>query len=107
MQTVILAYCSKGDSLREVIAKDDHLATFGLYVAKEHQPGRSPGWLKIRSEAENRRGAINIQWEPVGVLMCRVVNRGAGRPNAIVGDFIGYLLARHRRRLRAIMIAPN
>jgi hypothetical protein len=107
MQTVIHVHCTRGVSLREKIAKDDWLADFSLYVAKEQQPGRSPGWLKVRSAQQGRRGAINIEWEPAGVLRCRVVNRAGGRPDAIVGDFIGYLLARHRRRLRTIVIAIN
>ena len=55
-----------------------------------------------------RRGAVNIEWDAsAAVLKCRVVNRGFGRPNVIVGDFIEYLLACHRRRLRAVVIVPS
>ena len=107
MQTLIDAHCSRGSSLREKIAKDTHLERFSLYVVKEQKPGRSPGWLKIRSSVTDRRGAINIQWDPVGVLRCRVVNRGPGRPDAITGDFVAYLLARHRKRLRAVNVVPR
>ena len=93
MQTVIHVHCSQGASLREKIAKDGRLDDFRLYVVKEQKQGRSPGWLKIRSTESDRRGAINVQWDASGVLLCRIVNRGAGKPNSIVGDFIDYLLA--------------
>ena len=107
MQTVIHAYCSRGASLRERIANDTRLEHYSLYVVKEQKPGRSPGWLKIRSTESDRRGAINVQWDAAGVLRCRVVNRGAGKPNSIVGDFVDYMLARHRSRLRTITIVPS
>jgi hypothetical protein len=107
MQTLIDVHCSRGPSLREKIAKDAKLDKFSLYVVNEQKPGRSPGWLKIHSNLPDRRGAINIQWDPVGVLRCRIVNRGPGRPDAITGDFIAYLLARHRKRLRAVNVVPR
>jgi hypothetical protein len=100
-------HCSRGGSLREKIARDNQLQDYMLYVVKEQKPGRSPGWLKIRSTESDRRGAINIQWDASGVLRCRVVNRGAGKPNSIVGDFMDYILARHRRRIRAITVIPS
>ena len=107
MQTVIHIHCSQGASLREKIAKDRQLENYMLYVVKEQKPGRSPGWLKIRSTESDRRGAINVQWDASGVLRCRIVNRGAGKPNSIVGDFMDYLLARHRKRTRAITVIPS
>jgi hypothetical protein len=107
MQTLIHVYCSHGPSLRERIAKDVRIKSYGLYVVKEHQPGRSPGWLKLRSTEANRHGAINLQWDAPGILRCRVVNRGAGKPSPIVGDFVEYLLARHRKRIRTISVVPD
>jgi hypothetical protein len=108
MQTVIHIHCSRGKSLREVVAKDPELQAHMLQVAKQQQPGRSPGWLKLHSTEPTRQGAINIQWQPAGaVLQCRVVNRGAGRPNLIVGDFLDYVLARFCKRVRAITILPG
>ena len=107
MQTVIQVHCSRGQSLRDKIAKDSRLDQHSLYVVKEHQPGRSPGWLKIRSTEPDRRGAINLQWDAAGVLRCRVVNRGKGKPNLIVGDFLDYLLARHRKRIRVVTLLPD
>lgn len=106
MQTLIEAHCSRGQSLRERIAKDRRLQNFDLAVVKELQPGRAPGWLKVRS-TRGRHGAINIQWHSIGVLRCRVVNRGAGRPDDITGDFLAYLLASHRKRLRLINVVPG
>lgn len=107
METVIHVHCSRGQSLREKIAKDSQLDEYLLHVVKEQKPGRSPGWLKIRSTKSDRRGAINLQWDSSGVLRCRVVNRGAGKPNSIAGDFLDYLLARHRKRLRIVVVVPN
>ena len=107
MQTLIDVHCSRGPSLRLRIAKDPTLESYSLVVVKEQKLGRSPGWLKLRSESPDRRGAINVQWDSVGVLRCRVVNRGPGRPDEIAGDFVAYLLARHRKRLRSINIVPR
>jgi hypothetical protein len=108
MQTVIHIHCSRGRSLREAVAKDEQLQAHMLQVARQLQPGRSPGWLKLHSTEPNRRGAINIQWQAAGaVLQCRVINRGTGRPNLIVGDFLDYILARFRRRVRVITILPG
>jgi len=109
MQTVIHIYCTSGKSLREVIQRDHRrLETHLLQIAKAHKPGRAPGWLKLHSTEADRRGALNIQWDAAGtVLQCRVVNRGAGKPHLIVGDFVEYVLGRFRKRVRAITILPG
>jgi hypothetical protein len=107
MQTLIHVYCSQGQSLRERIAKDPQLESYLLYVVNEQKPGRSPGWLKLRSTAADIHGAINLQWDAAGVLRCRVVNRGTGKPNSIVGDFVGYVLGRHRKRVKMITVVPD
>lgn len=107
MQTRIDVHCSLGPSLREKIANDVKLGRYRLRVQKERKPGRSPGWLKLRSTDAASRGAINVQWQQSGVLRCRVINRRSGRPDEIVGDVVSYLLARHGRRIRAILILPG
>lgn len=108
MQTLIHVYCGKGPSLRERIAKDQtRLDRHKLYVVKEQQPGRSPGWLKLRSTTPDRHGAINLEWDAEGVLRCRVVNRGSGKPSSIVGDFVEYVIAGYRKRVRTITIVPG
>jgi hypothetical protein len=108
MQTVIHIHCRSGKSLREAVAKDPRLEAHMLRVAKQRQPGRSPGWLKLHSTEPSRQGAINIQWQSAGaVLQCRVVNRGTGKPNLIVGDFLDYVLACFHKRVRAITILPG
>ncbi len=107
MQTLVHVYCTRGKSLREQVANDNHLDRHFLQVVREQKPGRRPGWLKVRSTESNRRGAINVQWDTAGVLRCRVVNRGAGKPNLILGDFLDYLLARFRKRLRSIIVVPG
>jgi len=107
MQTPIHVHCTTGKSLRDKIAKDKRLADHSLYVVKEHQVGRSPGWLKIKSTEPGRQGAINLQWDAEGVLRCRVVNRGKGKPDSIVGDFLEYLLARHSGRIIVVSVLPR
>jgi hypothetical protein len=108
MQTLVQVVCSKGKSLREAITSDHRLADFDLVNQKSHQPGRQHGWAKIRSTAAGRQGALNIEWDAdTNILLCRVVNRGAGRPNRVLGDFIGYLFQRHRRRIEAVNIIPR
>jgi len=62
----------------------------------------------VRSRAEGRRGSINVQWNTATrVLSCRVVNKGSGKPNLIIGDFVDYLLQRHRRRIKLITVLPG
>ena len=107
MQTLVHVYCWRGQSLRERIAKDRKLESFKLQVVKEHKPGRRPGWLKLHSNTPGRRGAINLQWDASGLLRCRVVNRGSGKPSSIIGDFVEYVLARHRKRVRTITIVSD
>jgi hypothetical protein len=107
MQTPIRVHCTTGPSLRAKIAKDQRLADHSLYAVKEQQAGRSPGWLKIKSTEPNRHGAINLQWDAEGTLRCRVVNRGRGKPDSIVGDFLEYLLARHSKRIIVVAVLPQ
>lgn len=105
MQTLIHVVCSKGRSVRDAVANDKNLEESGFHLLKEKQQGRKPGWTKLRGAREGRRGTINIQWNASSfILMCRVVNKGAGRPHLVVGDFIDYLLSRHKRRIRQITI---
>jgi hypothetical protein len=107
LQTLVHVYCTPGLSVRDAIANDPRLSANRFELVRERKSGRSPGWTKIRSEAEDRRGSINIQWNAATkVLSCRVVNKGSGKPNLIVGDFVDYLLRRHRRRIKLITILP-
>jgi hypothetical protein len=108
MQTLIQVVCSKGSSLRDAIVNDRRLHKFDLIIQKKQQPGRARGWAKVHSSAEGRQGALNIEWDAdTSILLCRVVNRGAGRPHLIIGDFVDYLFTRHRRRIQAINIIPR
>lgn len=108
MQTLIQVVCTKGVSLRDAIANDPQLGRFGLHVAKKQQPGRAHGWAKIHSLKRDRRGAINLEWDAdTSILLCRVVNRGEGKPSHLVGDFIDYLLERRRSRVQSISIHPR
>lgn len=108
MQTILQVVCSRGQSLREQIVNDPRLEDSYLRVAKERKPGRSHGWAKIVDTRQGGRGALNMVWDANSdILLCRVVNRGAGRPNWIVADFVDYLLAHFRRRIEAVNIIPR
>jgi hypothetical protein len=108
MQTLVDIYCTRGTSLREAIANDARLSRHGLEVLKEHQPGRAPGWAKLRGNKPGSQGSVNVEWDAAGqVLRCRVVNRGRGKPHYIVGDLVEYLLARHRSRIVGILVVPQ
>lgn len=107
MQTLVQVICTPGTSVRDAIANDPKLAAHAFEVVLERKTGRSPGWTKLRSRAEGRRGSLNIQWSAATkILSCRVVNKGPGKPNLIVGDFVLYLLQRHRRRVKFIAVVP-
>ncbi len=109
MQTLIQVICNKNQrsSLREEIANDNQLQKFDFEVIQFLKPERPKGWLKIKSIKKSVYGALNIQWDyNTKVLSVRVVNRGWAKPAAIVGDFIDYLLARYKARIKAINIFP-
>ena len=100
--------CTRGPSLREKIANDSRAEKHFIVVTLEKKPGRSKGWMKVHSTEPERAGAINVEWDArTHVLICRVITRGGGRPNLIVGDFIDYLLARHRSRIQSINVIPR
>lgn len=107
MQTLLHIFCTPGLSVRDAIANDPKLSAHHFEILLERKPGRSPGWTKMKSQVEDRRGSINVQWNAATkVLSCRVVNKGSGKPNLIIGDFVDYLLQRHRRRIKLITLLP-
>jgi len=108
MQVLVQVVCTKGPSLREAIVNDRRLARFHLSVTRQKRPGRQHGWAKIHSTYPDRYGALNLEWDAdTSLLLCRVVTRGAGRPNLIIGDFVDYILRRYSRRIEAINIIPR
>jgi hypothetical protein len=105
MQILVQALCTKGPSVRQRIADDDQIGKFGFQVTKEAQPGRAPGWLKLHA-TDATLGALNIEWDPQSaILSARVVTRASNKPSPVVGDFINYLLQRHRTRVQSITTA--
>lgn len=108
MQTVVQVVCTHGRSLRDAIANDPRLARHDLEIIQEKKPGRSPGWTKLRTTESHRGGSMNVQWDSAtSILTCRVINRGSGRPNLIIGDFVDYLLSRYRRRIKLMTVLPG
>jgi hypothetical protein len=108
MQTILQVVCSTGESVREQIVNDVKLTDYCLKVEKEKQPGRSHGWAKVLSTRPGGRGALNMVWDAnTGTLLCRVVNRGRGRPSLIVADFVEYLLTHFRRRIEVVTLIPG
>jgi hypothetical protein len=108
MQTLVQVICSPGTSVRDAIANDAKLYAHGFEIVRERKAGRSPGWTKLRSWVKGRRGSLNIQWSSATkILTCRVINKGSGKPNLVIGDFVNYLLQRHRRRIRHVVVLPE
>lgn len=108
MQTLVQVVCTRGPSLRESIVKHSKIEDYGLQVTLQKQLGRRHGWAKVHSTEPDRHGALNLEWDAdTSILLCRVVTRGKGRPNLIVGDFVDYLLARFRKRIEAINVIPR
>lgn len=108
VQTLVQVVCTRGPSLREAIAKQKRMDRYGLQVTLQKRPGRQHGWAKIHSTQPGRRGALNVVWDAnTSVLVCRVVTKGKGLPNRIIGDFVAYLLKRFKSRVQAINIIPR
>ncbi len=109
MQTVVQVICSGNASLREAIVRDKkNLKKFKLMVSSEKVQGRNPGWAKLHSTDYETPGALNIIWYGASnILIGRVVTRSGNTPDDLIGTFISYLLARYRRRIRAIHVLPD
>jgi len=106
VQTVIHVFCRRGRSLRERIARDRRLTRYHLEVVKAKQPGRSPGWMKLRSTRGSVPGVANVEWDKdLNLLTCRVVTKLGNKPKRIVGDLVAYFLGAHWGRAEAVSIA--
>ena len=107
MQSIIQITCYRGGSLREAIASDTRLEKYNLTVMRQKTPGRSPGWAKLHSTDPEIRGAINLEWDQATkTLLARIVTKGKNTPDRITGDFIAYLIRRHRQKIRSILLLP-
>ena len=107
MQTIIQVITTGHGSLRDRIAKDTKLEDYSLTTSEQKRQGRPNGWTKLLS-TNGAQGAINLQWHSSAkLLICRVVNRRGGKANSIAGDFVDYLVARHRSRIHTIQIVPQ
>lgn len=108
MQTLVQVICTKGVSLRDKISNHKQLEDLYLNVSERKRHDRSSGWTKVHSTLPDRDGAINIEWDAdIRILICRVVTRGKGQPDLIIGDFVGFLLRNFKKRIEAINIIPR
>jgi hypothetical protein len=108
MQVLVQVVCTRGRSVRDAVARHPRVEEHNLRVTEIKRPNRARGWTKVRSLHPDRHGAINIEWDAdTSVLVCRVVTRGRGKPNLIIGDFVDFLLRRFRSRIQAINIIPR
>jgi hypothetical protein len=108
MQTIIQVSCKprRGHSLRQRIVNDDRIGDHGLVVHTRRMRGRNPGWAKVRS-TEGDAGAINIEWDAsTNTLLARVVTRQSHPAAMLIGRFLGYVLSRHSKQVRAITLLP-
>jgi hypothetical protein len=104
MQIVIQAACSRGRSMRDLIARDPKIEDYQLTLSESKRPTRPRGWAKLHGLSQDLPGAVNVQWDAASnVLLCRVVTR-TRNPGALAGQVLGYLLSHHRRRLQAIHV---
>ncbi len=102
MAVLIQVICKGSGSLREKIVSDRKLKDYNLTVATHKKAGRNPGWSKIHSS--EYYGAININWNTrAKTLVIKVVTKGSSKPDNIISDFMAYLLARHRKRIMAVI----
>ncbi|HSW38739.1 MAG TPA: hypothetical protein VLL97_04535 [Acidobacteriota bacterium] len=108
MQMLVQVVCQRGPSMRDAIARNSKLEDHCLKVTEQRRHGRSRGWTKVRSTEAGRHGAINLEWDAdTNILISRVVTRGRGKANLIIGDFVDFLLSRFPARIQAINIIPR
>lgn len=107
MQTVIQVLCKGTNSLRNAIASDDKtdkIKEYGLKLEHYKRQHREQGWAKLTS-TENEPGAINFAWDAASqTLTCRVITKKGNSPDQIVGRFVRYLIARHKRRIVTMLV---
>lgn len=105
MQTIVQIICTKGTSLRDSIIKDSKLENYKFKIETKITKKRSPGWTSLSSIDSEHQGSIKIQWDPTtNFLLCRIVNKGSGKPAQITGALISYLLGRYSKRIESISI---
>jgi hypothetical protein len=105
MQTIIHVFSKGSKSLRDRVVNDPQLDRFELFVSEQKRSDRSPGWSKLKMK--NSTGVINIEWHAASrTLICRIVTRG-GKPDAIAGAFMSFLLDRCPRHFSSIHIQPQ
>ena len=108
MQVLVQVVCKRGPSMRDAVANSPQLKNHNLQVIEKKRPGRSRGWTKVRSTEPRRHGAINVEWDAdTNILVSRVITKGRGKPNLIIGDFVDFLLRRFSSRIQAINIIPR
>jgi hypothetical protein len=107
MQTIIQATIKSDVSLRNAITNDDKCLedNYNIKVESSKKRDRTKGWANLKSTRGSGYGALKLSWDPnTKTLTGRVINRGKGKPDDIVGDFCAYLLFRYAKRLRFIQI---
>lgn len=109
MEQIIQVHAKRNRSLREKILADyQGLDNAGLTVRKEKTKGRNPGWAEIISSDKSVNGTIKISWEPTTeILTCRVSNTGTGIPFPILGNFVNYLIERHKAKIKFLVVVPE
>lgn len=108
MQILVQVICSRGLSLRDAVRTHPKLSAYDLQVIEHQKPGRPHGWSKVHSTSSRVHGAINLEWDAdTAILLCRVVTKGKGRPNLIIGDFVDFLIRHFSKRIQAINIVPR
>jgi len=109
MEQLIQVHAKRNKSLREKILADIYgLEKAGFIVRKEKTMGRNPGWAEIIPNDKLVNGTIKISWEPTTeILTCRVSNTGTGKPYPILGDFINYLVERHKTKIKFLVVVPE
>ena len=94
--------------MREKIAQDGKLVDYSLVVPRQKIAGRNPGWAKLYSTDPDTPGVVNLVWYKDSLMLVgRVVTRGGSRPDELIGAFVTYLMARHRRRIKLITVLPG
>ena len=107
MQILLHVLCTRGSSLRAEIVRDRSVKGFGLEVTEAKRPKRRPGWAKVHSSS-GERGALNIEWHAnSNTLTCRAVTRASRKTSVVVGNFVNYLLQKHRARINAVLISQR
>jgi hypothetical protein len=87
---------------------DSKLEDYGFKVTYQKKTTKPKGWASIKSSNKTIKGTIKLEWDSkTSILLCRIINKGKGKPDYILGNLIQYLFSQYKKYIIMINIIPQ